>query len=59
MRLQHRAFDIFADYHQFYLWDRGMTAEAPEDYTDEDVSRRIKTGPHAVVISGNTTPCKW
>ncbi|MHB1559715.1 MAG: hypothetical protein ACYC61_19885 [Isosphaeraceae bacterium] len=50
MRLQHRAFDVIADYHQFYLWDRGMTTTAPEDYTDEDVSRRIKTGPHVVVI---------
>ncbi|WP_029631410.1 hypothetical protein [Zavarzinella formosa] len=57
MRLQHRAFDVFADYHQFYLWDRGMTNQAPEDYTDEDVRRRIKTGPHVVVIQPerNTT----
>lgn len=48
--VQRQAFDVFADYHQFYLWDRGMTAEAPIDYTDEDVRRRIKTGPHVVVI---------
>jgi hypothetical protein len=27
-----------------------MTAEAPTDYTDEDCRRRIKTGPHVVVI---------
>jgi hypothetical protein len=27
-----------------------MTAGAPTDYTDEDVRRRIKTGPHMVVI---------
>ncbi|MDG3007222.1 hypothetical protein [Paludisphaera mucosa] len=50
MRLQRQAFEVFADYHQFYLWDRGMTQEAPEEYTDEDVRRRIKTGPHVVVI---------
>ncbi|HEY1378961.1 MAG TPA: hypothetical protein VGF55_19320 [Gemmataceae bacterium] len=50
MRLQQQAFDVFADYHQFYLWDREMTPEAPTDYTDEDVRRRIKTGPHVVVI---------
>jgi hypothetical protein len=50
VRLQHRAFDVFAAYRQFYLWDRGMTNQAPEDYTDEDVRRRIKTGPHVVVI---------
>jgi hypothetical protein len=57
VRLQHRAFDVFADYHQFYLWDRGMTDQAPENYTDEDVRRRIKTGPHVVVIQPerNTT----
>jgi hypothetical protein len=57
VRLQHRAFDVFADYHQFYLWDRGMTNQAPEDYTEEDGRRRIKTGPHVVVIQPerNTT----
>jgi hypothetical protein len=48
--VQRGTFDVFADYHQFYLWDRGMTVEAPTDYTDEDVRRRIKTGPHVVVI---------
>ena len=48
--MQRQAFDVFADYHQFYLWDRGMNAEAPTDYTDEDVRRRIKTGPH---VAGN------
>ena len=50
MRLWHPAVEVFADYHQFYLWDRGMTSEAPVDYTEEDVERRIKTGPHVVVI---------
>lgn len=55
--MHRKAFEVFADYHQFYLWDRGMTAEAPTDYTDEDVRRRIKTGPHVVVIQPerNTT----
>ena len=57
MQLQHQAFKVFADYHQFYLWDRDMTNQAPEDYTDEDVRRRIKTGSHVVVIQPerNTT----
>jgi hypothetical protein len=50
MLLQSQKIEIFADYHQFYLWDREMTSTAPEDYTDEDVARRIKTGPHVVVI---------
>jgi hypothetical protein len=57
VRLQHKAFTILADYHQFYLWDREMTSEAPVDYTDEDVQRRIKVGPYVVVIQPerNTT----
>jgi hypothetical protein len=50
VRLQHRAFELFADYHQFYLWDRGTNPQAPIDYTQEDVERRIKTGPNVVVI---------
>ena len=57
MRLQHQAVEVFADYNQFYLWDRGTNPEAPVDYTDEDVERRIKTGPNVVVIQPerNTT----
>ena len=50
MRSQHKSFELFADYHQFYLWDRGMHPKAPEDYTDEDTRLRIKTGPHVLVI---------
>jgi hypothetical protein len=55
--VQKQAFAVLADYHQFYLWDRGMVNQAPEEYTDEDVWRRIKTGPHVVVIqpARNTT----
>ena len=50
VRLQFQAFRVFADYHQFYLWDREMDPIAPEEYTDDDVQPRIKTGPHVVVI---------
>src|SRR5688572_23804960 len=50
MQLQRQQFELFADYHQFYLWDHGMNPRAPEDYTEEDVSRRIKTGPNVFVI---------
>jgi hypothetical protein len=50
MRLQHKTVELFADYHQFYLWDPGMDPEAPEDYSDEDTRIRIKTGPHVLVI---------
>jgi hypothetical protein len=50
VRLQHKAFEVFADYRQFYLWDQGMNPQPPVDYTDEDCHRRIKTGPYVVVI---------
>lgn len=59
MRLHHKAVQVFADYHQFYLWDKGMNPLAPEDYTKEDTERRIKTGPHVVVVqpeSDGTVP---
>ena len=45
-----RAFELFADYHQFYVWDAGIATWAPEDYTDEDIRRRVKVGPHVVVV---------
>ena len=50
MRLHHKSVEVFADYHQFYLWDKGMTSQAPEDYSEEDVARRIKIGPYVVVV---------
>jgi hypothetical protein len=57
MQLQRIAIEVFADYHQFYLWDRGVNPEAPVDYDDTDVERRIKTAPNVVVIQPgrNTT----
>lgn len=50
MRLQHQTFELFADYHQFYLWDRSMNVWAPKDYADEDIERRLKAGPNVVVV---------
>ncbi len=50
MRQHHLKADIFADYFQFYLWDPAQGRQAPADYVDEDIERRIKTGPHVVVI---------
>jgi hypothetical protein len=57
VRLQSKAFGVFADYHQFYLWDRGMTDQAPEEYDEQDVRRRIKAEAHVVSIqpARNTT----
>ena len=45
-----RQYSVFADYHQFYLWDPQASPEAPTDYTDLDIDRRIKAAPHVVVI---------
>jgi hypothetical protein len=45
-----RSYSIFADYHQFYLWDKGISPEAPTDYTDADIERRIKAAPNVVVV---------
>jgi hypothetical protein len=42
--------EVFADYHQFYLWDSAMSLLAPEEFNEDDVARRIKTGPNIVVI---------
>lgn len=45
-----RSYTVFADYHQFYILDKEVEPDAPTDYTDEDVKRRIKASPHVVVI---------
>ena len=45
-----KRYEIFADYHQFYLWDPENDPDPVLDYTDEDVVRRIKAAPHIVVI---------
>jgi hypothetical protein len=50
VQLQHQSFELFADYCQFYLWDRGMNPLPPVDYTTEDVKRRLKTGSNVVVV---------
>ena len=45
-----KSYTIFADYHQFYLWDKGVNPDAPTDYSDADIANRIKTAPNVVVI---------
>jgi hypothetical protein len=49
--VQKQALKIFADYHQFYLWDQQMAPEAPTDWTEVDVARRLKAAPNVVVVS--------
>jgi hypothetical protein len=48
--MQQQTFKIFADYFQFYLWDEGIGPDAPTEWDDADVQRRIKVAPHVVVI---------
>lgn len=45
-----RTYAIFADYHQFYLWDHVADPYPPFNYDDRDMRRRIKAAPHIVVI---------
>lgn len=42
---------VFADYRQFYVWDPVASGQlAPEEWSDDDVQKKIKTGKHVVVI---------
>ncbi len=42
---------IFADYHQFYVWDPKKSGrKALEDWSDQDVANRAKIAPSVVVI---------
>jgi hypothetical protein len=42
---------IFADYHQFYIWDPQTSKQhAPEDWSSQDVANRAKIAPSVVVI---------
>jgi hypothetical protein len=42
---------VFADYHQFYVWDPGTSnRHAPENWTAQDISNRAKIAPGVVVI---------
>ncbi len=43
-------FTIFADYHQFYLWDRKVTQQAPEDISPQDIKNGLKIAPSVAVI---------
>lgn len=45
-----KRYEIFADYHQFYLWDHGAMPDAALDYSEDDLQLRVKTAPFLVVI---------
>jgi hypothetical protein len=47
----HRAaLQVFADYHQFYVQDGGINPDAPTEWSDEDVERRVKVAANVVVV---------
>ena len=48
--MQQQSFRLFADYFQFYLWDEGVGPDAPIEWDDADLQRRIKVAPHIVVV---------
>ena len=51
MSILHRAeLVIFADYHQFYVQDGGIDPDAPTEWTEEDVKRRVKEANNVVVL---------
>jgi hypothetical protein len=49
--VQKQALSVFADYYQFYLWDERVAPDAPTDWSDMDVARRLKAVPNVVVVS--------
>jgi hypothetical protein len=45
-----RTFQVLADYHQFYLMDAGAEPQIPDEITEQDMLRRLRTAPHIVVF---------
>jgi hypothetical protein len=43
-------FQVLADYHQFYLMDAGAEPQIPEEVTEQDMLRRLRTAPNIVVF---------
>jgi len=42
---------VFADYHQFYVWDPETSGrQAPEDWSEKDIADRAKVASGVVVI---------
>jgi hypothetical protein len=48
--LHHASLVVFADYHQFYVVDGGTHWDAPEDWSDEDLSNGAKVADQVVVV---------
>ena len=51
MSTLHRAeLEVFADYNQFYVQDGGVFPDAPSEWSDADVERRVKVEANVVVV---------
>jgi hypothetical protein len=48
--MQHESLQIFADYFQFYVCDGGINPDAPTDWDNTDVERRLKVVSHMIVV---------
>ncbi|WP_425072643.1 hypothetical protein [Sagittula sp. S175] len=45
-----RDLSIFADYHQFYIYDAQMQGTRPEDWTTDDMLRKVICGGDHLVV---------
>jgi len=50
----HATFQVFADYHQFYLMDAGIEPAIPDDVTEDHIRSRVRTAPHVAVFYTET-----
>jgi len=48
--MQQQSLTLFADYFQFYVQDEGINPDAPTEWNDADVERRLKAAPNVVVV---------
>ena len=48
--MQREHLSVFANFNQFYLWDRQVDPDVPDEGTDSDVENRLASAPHVVVV---------
>src|SRR5689334_1399186 len=48
--MQHVELEVSIDYHQFYLMDAVAEPDAPEDWSNTDVSNRAKVATNIIVV---------
>ena len=50
-------FQVFANYYQFYLMDASVEPNIPEEVTEQDMLRRLRSAPHIVVFHTESAAC--